>query len=67
MRGPARGPGRPTREIPRETFKPSVSHDRPLAILGTQVVCADNDAEAERLAQTFDLNAVRRAKGEYLD
>lgn len=49
----------------RDTFKPSVSHDKPLAILGTQVVCADTDAEAERLAQTFDLNAVRRAKGEY--
>jgi luciferase family oxidoreductase group 1 len=49
----------------RDTFKPSVSHDKPLAILGTQVVCADTDEEAERLAQTFDLNAVRRAKGEY--
>jgi luciferase family oxidoreductase group 1 len=50
----------------RETFKPSVSHDKPLAILGTQVVCADSDEEAERLAATFDLNAVRRAKGEFL-
>jgi luciferase family oxidoreductase group 1 len=50
----------------RDTFKPSASHDKPYAILGTQVVCADTDAEAERLAATFDLNAVRRAKGEYL-
>ncbi|HEY5379975.1 MAG TPA: LLM class flavin-dependent oxidoreductase [Pseudolabrys sp.] len=49
----------------RDSFKPSASHDRPLAILGTQVMCADTDAEAERLALTFDLNAVRRAKGEY--
>lgn len=49
----------------RDTFKPSASHDKPLAILGTQVVCADTDEEAERLAATFDLNAVRRAKGEY--
>jgi len=29
------------------------------------VVCADTDAEAERLATTVDLNFVRRAKGEY--
>jgi luciferase family oxidoreductase group 1 len=49
----------------RDSFKPSASHDKPLAILGTQVVCADTDEEAERLALTFDLNAVRRAKGEY--
>ena len=32
----------------------------------THVVCADTDAEAERLAATVDLNFVRRAKGEYL-
>ena len=30
------------------------------------MVCADSDAEAERLAATVDLNIVRRAKGEYL-
>jgi len=30
------------------------------------VVCADTDAEAERLASTVELNFVRRAKGEYL-
>ena len=39
---------------------------KPYAILGTHVVCADSDAEAERLAATVDLNIVRRAKGEYL-
>jgi luciferase family oxidoreductase group 1 len=50
----------------RDNFKPSVSHDKPLAILATHVVCADTDAEAERLAATVDLNIVRRAKGEYL-
>jgi luciferase family oxidoreductase group 1 len=50
----------------RDSFKPSVSHDKPLAILGTQVMVADTDEEAERLALTFDLNTVRRAKGEYL-
>jgi len=50
----------------RENFKPSVSHDKPLAILGTHVICADTDEEAERIAATVDLNTVRRAKGEYL-
>src|SRR5262245_26219751 len=34
-------------------------------MLATQVVCADTDEEAERLATTVDLNFVRRAKGEY--
>lgn len=50
----------------RDNFKPSPSHDKPYAILGTHVVCADTDAQAERLAKTVDLNVVRRAKGEYL-
>lgn len=50
----------------RDSFRPSVSHDKPHAILGTQVMVADTDEEAERLALTFDLNTVRRAKGEYL-
>ncbi len=51
--------------IYRENFKPSLSHDKPLAILATHVVCADTDAEADRLASTVDLNFVRRAKGEH--
>src|SRR5262245_50644341 len=50
----------------RGSFKPSVSHEKPFAILATHVVCADTDAEAERLASTVALNFVRRAKGEYL-
>ena len=50
----------------RESFKPSPSHDKPYAILGTHVVCADTDEEADRLAATVDLNIVRRAKGEML-
>jgi alkanesulfonate monooxygenase SsuD/methylene tetrahydromethanopterin reductase-like flavin-dependent oxidoreductase (luciferase family) len=49
----------------RDNFRPSVSHDKPYAILATHVVCADSDQEAERLAKTVDLNIVRRAKGEY--
>src|SRR5471032_275549 len=50
----------------RDNFKPSASHAKPYAILGTHVVCADTDEEADRLALTIDLNIVRRAKGEYL-
>ena len=49
----------------RDSFKPSVSHEKPFAILATHVVCADTDAEAERLASTVDLNFVRRGKGEF--
>src|SRR5215470_8201222 len=49
----------------RESFKPSVSHEKPFAILATHVVCADTDQEAEKLAATVDLNFVRRAKGEF--
>src|SRR5476649_2317022 len=50
----------------RDNFKPSASHAKPYAILGTHVVCADTDEKAERLALTVDLNIVRRAKGEFL-
>lgn len=53
-------------QLYRDSFKPSVSHQTPYAILATHVVCADTDEEAERLAATVDLNFVRRAKGEYL-
>lgn len=52
--------------IYRDNFRPSPAHQEPYAILATHVVCADSDADAERLAQTVDLNFVRRAKGEYL-
>lgn len=50
----------------REDFRPSPSHAEPYAILGTAVVCADSDEEAEILASAADLHFVRRAKGEYL-
>ena len=50
----------------RNRFKPSVALKVPHAILAVAVVCADTDAEAERLALTVDLNFVRRSKGEYL-
>jgi len=50
----------------RARFKPSQWRAQPYAILAVAVVCADSDAEAERLAATVDLNFVRRSKGEYL-
>ena len=59
-------PAEEAMRIYRDSFRPSPSHAKPYAILGTHVVCADTDAEAERLAATVDLNFVRRAKGEFL-
>ncbi|MFL6799814.1 MAG: LLM class flavin-dependent oxidoreductase [Xanthobacteraceae bacterium] len=50
----------------REQFKASAARERPYAILACAAVCADTDAEAERLAATIDLNYVRRRRGEYL-
>jgi luciferase family oxidoreductase group 1 len=50
----------------RDEFKPTAARPTPYAILACAVVCADSDAEAERLASTIDLNFVRRRRGEYL-
>lgn len=50
----------------RGRFRPSATLDCPHAILGVAAVCADTDAEADRLATTIDLNFARRQKGEYL-
>jgi luciferase family oxidoreductase group 1 len=50
----------------RDQFKPSAARSTPYAILACAAVCADSDAEAERLAATIDLNFVRRRRGEYL-
>ncbi|HET6467738.1 MAG TPA: LLM class flavin-dependent oxidoreductase [Geminicoccaceae bacterium] len=49
----------------RASFRPSEWLERPHAILATAAVCADTDAEAERLASTVDWGHVRRARGEY--
>jgi luciferase family oxidoreductase group 1 len=50
----------------RDHFKPQGTMAAPYAILGTAVIAADTDAEAERLATSADLHYARRAKGEYL-
>jgi luciferase family oxidoreductase group 1 len=49
----------------RAQFKPSASLKKPLAILAVHVVCADSDAEAERLATSVDLNFAHRRQGRY--
>src|SRR5208282_951056 len=57
----------------REHFKPQEGLQgvlngtltEPHAILGTAVIAADSDAEAERIAASADLHYARRAKGEY--
>jgi luciferase family oxidoreductase group 1 len=50
----------------RKAFRPSPARAEPYAILACAVVCADSDAEAERVASTVDLNFVRRSRGQYL-
>jgi luciferase family oxidoreductase group 1 len=50
----------------RQQFKASEARATPYAILAVAAVCADTDAEADRLAATIDLNFVRRRQGEYL-
>jgi luciferase family oxidoreductase group 1 len=50
----------------RAQFKPSPARPEPLAILAVHVVCADTDAEAERLATSIDVNFARRRQGHYL-
>ena len=50
----------------RQHFKPSANMAEPYAILGTAVIAAETDAEAERIASSADLHYARRATGEYL-
>jgi luciferase family oxidoreductase group 1 len=50
----------------RTHFKASPARSQPHAILAVAAVCADSDAEAERLASTIDLNFARRSMGQYL-
>jgi luciferase family oxidoreductase group 1 len=49
----------------REQYKPSEQRPEPHAILALHVVCADTEAEAERLASSVDLNFARRRQGHY--
>jgi len=49
----------------RAQFQPSQMLAKPHAIIATHVVCADSDAEADRLATSVDLNFARRRQGVY--
>jgi alkanesulfonate monooxygenase SsuD/methylene tetrahydromethanopterin reductase-like flavin-dependent oxidoreductase (luciferase family) len=47
----------------REHFRPSPARQAPYAILAVAAVCADSDAEAQRLATTLELNWALRQRG----
>jgi luciferase family oxidoreductase group 1 len=49
----------------RDGFQPSGWRERAHAILAIAAICAETEAEAERLASSMDLNWLRRAQGEY--
>lgn len=49
----------------RARFKSSRWRATPYGILAVAVIVADTDAEAERLASSYDLNRLRRDQGEY--
>jgi luciferase family oxidoreductase group 1 len=48
----------------RQNFRPSATLAAPYAILGVSAVCADTEAEAERIASTVDLAWLRLTRGE---
>ncbi|MGY3237676.1 alkanesulfonate monooxygenase SsuD/methylene tetrahydromethanopterin reductase-like flavin-dependent oxidoreductase (luciferase family) [Bradyrhizobium sp. USDA 4448] len=50
----------------RNRFRPSAWRATPHAILAVAVIVADTDEEAEKLAASFDLNRLRRDRGQYL-
>lgn len=50
----------------RNRFQPSAWSASPRAILAVAVITADTDEEAEKLATSFDLNRLRRDRGQYL-
>jgi len=53
-------------EIYRSRFKPSAQLDRPYAMVGVNVIAADSDAEARRLATTQQMsftNLIRGTRG----
>src|SRR3954462_10450224 len=50
----------------RRGFAPSRWRDKPHAILAVAAIAADTDAEAERLASSYDLTRLRRDRGQYL-
>jgi luciferase family oxidoreductase group 1 len=56
-------PAAPVFAAYREAFVPSRQFPRPHAILAASVICAETDAESERLANALDLAMVRIRQG----
>lgn len=54
---------RPALDIYRSRFKPSVQLDRPYAVAGINVIAADTDAEAKRLATTQQMSFADLSSG----
>jgi luciferase family oxidoreductase group 1 len=53
----------PALQIYRERFKPSAQLSKPYAMVGVNIIAADNDAEAERLATTQQMSVVNIFRG----
>jgi luciferase family oxidoreductase group 1 len=49
----------------RQGFQPSATLAKPQLILTISVICAETDAEANRLATTLELAGLRRAQGKF--
>ena len=59
-------PAAPAFATYRASFKPSAQFQKPHAILGVAVVCADSEARAHELASTMELARLRINRGEFL-
>ena len=53
----------PALQIYRSRFKPSEQLDRPYAMVGVNVIAADTDREAKRLATTQQMSFVNMLRG----
>ena len=58
-------PASPPLGIYRQSFRPSEAFPEPHAIVAVSTVCAEDDAEAERLARSMQLVWVRLQRGEF--
>jgi luciferase family oxidoreductase group 1 len=53
----------PALDLYRRSFQPSASLEAPYSVIAVQVVCADDDAEAERIGRSSLLSWVRLRQG----
>ncbi len=47
----------------REQFRPSIWMEKPIGSIGVAVICAETDAEADRLCKSRDLSRLRMEQG----